>query len=387
MLLNQTTTASTTTSLLEIIRVILDENNENYSVDLMNATDSEETIFWKFSNAYRPIHGWLSTAVCLFGIPSNLLNIIVLTRPNMITSPTNLILTALAFSDLFTMLSSIVFGIFFYIVHIDKPLYEPSLTRDSWAWTYFAMLHVMASVTFHSISIWLTVYLACFRYVIALFLEKTYITFSDLSDNFFYRYIYLASSSSAVCGAIHQTSTGYRNPRSSSTTSSMLAATTNTRDRGSSSAVRARERLLSARSRMAYIFHRCLLQCRTYNCTLVGILNICIFCVLFCVPAYMFPSVKRFEYSNETLVELVSEPENAGRRLINKTTHRVQYYYQVKQSELNERTNNIVFKITFYSQAILGKFIPCILLVTFSALLIHSLVVINRNNKVGLSKG
>lgn len=147
-----------------IMATSMSSNNVTNSVDLMMNATNELSIYWKFSNAYRPIHGWLATFVCLFGIPSNLLNIIVLTRPNMITSPTNLILTALAFSDLFTMLSSIVFSIFFYIVHMNTPYNEPSLERDSWAWTHFAMLHVMASVTFHSISIWLTVYLACFRY-------------------------------------------------------------------------------------------------------------------------------------------------------------------------------------------------------------------------------
>lgn len=158
---------------LESLTVLLGDNENVTSYfttsDPMSATtalsmaEMNMSVIWKFSNAYRPIHGWLSTFVCLFGIPSNLLNIIVLTRPNMRSSPTNLILTALAFSDLFTMLSSIVFGIYFYIVHIDKPAFEGSVSRDTWAWTHFSMLHVMASVTFHSISIWLTVYLACFR--------------------------------------------------------------------------------------------------------------------------------------------------------------------------------------------------------------------------------
>ncbi len=58
-----------------------------------------------FNLWYRGMHGWLSTFVCIFGIPCNLLNILVLTRPNMISSPTNLILTALALSDLLTMMS------------------------------------------------------------------------------------------------------------------------------------------------------------------------------------------------------------------------------------------------------------------------------------------
>jgi hypothetical protein len=57
------------------------------------------------------------------------------------------------------------------------------------------------------------------------------------------------------------------------------------------------------------------------------------------------------------------------------------FVYQIQQSDLDSSTNGLIFKITFYTQAILGKFIPCLLLVTFSSLLIHSLVVINRKNK------
>lgn len=158
----------------------LSHNTTSLLASIVNENDEKPfpSIFWKFSDTYRPIHGWLSTAVCLFGIPSNLLNIIVLTRPNMITSPTNLILTGLAFSDLFTMLSSLVFGIYFYIVHPHE-----SPERDTWAWTHFAMSHVMASVTFHSISIWLTVYLACFRYFICTILlsllDKSYLSYLD----------------------------------------------------------------------------------------------------------------------------------------------------------------------------------------------------------------
>lgn len=194
----------------------------------------------------------------------------------------------------------------------------------------------------------------------------------------------MASSSSAVCGAMHSTGAAAaynRHPRSSSVASSTLAAT-NSSIRGRSSTVSTRGRLLSARHRAAYMFQRCLLQCRTYNCTLVGILNICVFCVFFCIPAYMYPKVKRCELFNETDGQIDSCLGNITS--IGMTPDQI--YYQVSQSDLNARTNNTVLKITFYSQAILGKFIPCILLVTFSALLIHSLVVINRNNKVSCLK-
>jgi len=62
----------------------------NFSIipDVLSASESnithEQTIFWKFSDLYHPLHGWLSSIVCIFGILSNFLNIIVLTRRNMV---------------------------------------------------------------------------------------------------------------------------------------------------------------------------------------------------------------------------------------------------------------------------------------------------------------
>lgn len=50
--------------------------------------------FLHFNNKYRLVHGPLSLGLCVFGIIANVLNIIVLTRKNMI-SPTNAILTGM----------------------------------------------------------------------------------------------------------------------------------------------------------------------------------------------------------------------------------------------------------------------------------------------------
>ena len=122
-----------------------------------------DNYLWRFSNFYRPIHGWLSSCVCLFGILSNTLNIIVLTRPNMISSPTNLILTCLAASDLLTMLSTLPSNFYSSVLYANSPN-DLVPERDTLIWAHFSKIHVMTSVTFHSISIWLTVYLAVFRY-------------------------------------------------------------------------------------------------------------------------------------------------------------------------------------------------------------------------------
>jgi hypothetical protein len=123
----------------------------------------------KFADFYRPIHGWLSIIFCVFGIPTNLFNILVLTRQNMIKSPTNTILTGIAFSDLIIMISYSIFSLYFYIIHIDN-FHDPFANYNTFFWTHFSLFHVFLSVTTHSISIWFTVYLAFFRY----FFIKTY---------------------------------------------------------------------------------------------------------------------------------------------------------------------------------------------------------------------
>nr|QVK45662.1 G protein-coupled receptor [Proales similis] len=272
-------------------------------------------VFWQFANAYRPIHGWLATIVCIFGISANFLNIIVLTRPNLISSPTNLILAGLACSDLLTMLSSLPYNIHFSLRYAHQPGNVPHPERDSKAWTHFSKLHVMTSVTFHSISIWLTVYLACFRY------------------------IYLASSSPS-----------YGNRY------------------GVGSNQRRQSAAVALKTRLALVWQRFLVRCKSYNSVIVSMLLICLFCVVFCFPAYIYPEVKR---------RPLNETDSVGNSSANETA----YVHFIGPSDLDELTNGFIFQAMFYSQAILAKFIPCILLVTFSSLLIKSLIIINRNKK------
>lgn len=90
-----------------------------------------ETIIQRFSRNYGQIHGWTSAVTCLFGIPCNLLNIIVLSQPNMIKSPTNLILVGLAFTDLGTMLMYLPIGIYFYILKVCQNFSSPIIEMIS----------------------------------------------------------------------------------------------------------------------------------------------------------------------------------------------------------------------------------------------------------------
>ncbi len=79
------------------------------NVPSSTAVVDEDTALKWFSAKYQGIHGYVSIVVCVFGIVLNIMNIVVLTQKNMITS-TNYILTALAIADMFTMVSKILFN-------------------------------------------------------------------------------------------------------------------------------------------------------------------------------------------------------------------------------------------------------------------------------------
>jgi len=84
---------------------------------------SKRTLAAFFDQHY---HGYLATVVCALGIVANALNIVVLTRRNMI-SATNCILTGLAVSDGLTMAAYLPFALRFYVLYGT----EPTPTRNS----------------------------------------------------------------------------------------------------------------------------------------------------------------------------------------------------------------------------------------------------------------
>lgn len=114
----------------------------------------------QFGISYQSIHGYFSVIVCVFGIVSNVLNIIVLTRRHM-KSPTNFILTALAIADMLTMSTYPIMAIYLYIIS-SPDCYTPMHSRG---WMYFVLFHNLFIVTCHNMAMWLTVTLAVFRYI------------------------------------------------------------------------------------------------------------------------------------------------------------------------------------------------------------------------------
>lgn len=111
-----------------------------------------------FHTRYVAIHGWASLFVCIFGSIANGLNIAVLTRKEM-RGPTNAILTGLAVADMLVMIEYIPYAVHTHLYH------RPKRDTFTFAWAWFVLVHSNFAQVFHTISIWLTVTLAVWRYI------------------------------------------------------------------------------------------------------------------------------------------------------------------------------------------------------------------------------
>ncbi|XP_012262773.2 G-protein coupled receptor dmsr-1-like [Athalia rosae] len=135
-------------------------------MNISNETDIGESIdtyqcgagLDNFHTGYIQVHGYASLLVCLFGSVANTLNIAVLTRREM-NSPTNAILTGLAVADLLVMLEYIPYASHMYLAE------RPRRDRFTYGWTLFVLFHSNFAQVCHTISIWLTVTLAVWRYI------------------------------------------------------------------------------------------------------------------------------------------------------------------------------------------------------------------------------
>lgn len=115
--------------------------------------------------SYSRIHSHLSLTVCLFGCFANLLNIIVLTRHEM-RSSTNAILTGLAIADLLVMIDYIPYALYNGILRLSRT------ERLSYSWVFYVLFHATFAQICHTISIWLTVTLAIWRFIAIGFPQK-----------------------------------------------------------------------------------------------------------------------------------------------------------------------------------------------------------------------
>ena len=253
---------------------------------------SNSSLILKISDSYADFHGWISLILCLFGIPFNIFIIIILRRTKIATFAINLILICIAICDSITMLVYVPYCIHFYIIHSNSYSSQTSPSRDNYFWTIYLLINIFISITFHSLSIWLTVYLAL------------------------YRYFYLLNSVSRLRKRQQQTN-----------------------------------KIKKDKENKIIKF--------ILNKSVQTIILIFVFCLIFCMPTYFYPSIESNNYKNSSNLTV----------------------YYVDQSSLNKMTDGFVFKASFYGQALFARIIPCILLVTFISLLIHSIILVKKNKK------
>lgn len=134
----------------------------SHDVTTAMANEDAPSALERFSHWYSGIHGYLCIAICVFGIVSNILNIVVLTHRRMASSPTNFILTALAISDLLPMLTYLPYAVYFHCVAGVHPDPLHGYPRP---WIVFLLFNNSFIITSHTVSVWLTVTLAVFRYI------------------------------------------------------------------------------------------------------------------------------------------------------------------------------------------------------------------------------
>lgn len=126
---------------------------------LSNDTQADSGVH-RFATEYMKVHGYLSVFVCVFGIVSNMMNIVVLTRKHM-ESPTNYILTALATADMLTMTTYPIMAVYLYIINTPDCI----VSKHKKGWMYFVLFHNLFIVTCHNMATWCTIVLGIFRYI------------------------------------------------------------------------------------------------------------------------------------------------------------------------------------------------------------------------------
>ncbi|KAK7093269.1 G-protein coupled receptor dmsr-1-like [Littorina saxatilis] len=117
------------------------------------------TALKSFGDCYWHVHGYVSLALCIYGVITNIINISILTKNSMI-NPINCLLTGIAVADIITMTSYIPFVIHFYLLNSV----DITPQRNSYGWMMFLTVHLNLTLTSHTASIWLGVIMAIMRY-------------------------------------------------------------------------------------------------------------------------------------------------------------------------------------------------------------------------------
>lgn len=152
---------------------MLDANNtnwfalckEDHCLDILNTTCPSPPVgqAWdvlaEVAKHYHRYHGSISAGVCFCGVITNLLTIVVLTRPSMRT-PTNFLLTSIAVADIVKMASYLIYTLY---MNVLNGLSGCDAHQHQLGWVVFLLVHTDIIITSHTTSSLLLVGLALMR--------------------------------------------------------------------------------------------------------------------------------------------------------------------------------------------------------------------------------
>uniref|UniRef100_A0A1I7WW07 G_PROTEIN_RECEP_F1_2 domain-containing protein n=1 Tax=Heterorhabditis bacteriophora TaxID=37862 RepID=A0A1I7WW07_HETBA len=128
--------------------------------DLLNYSDSLVISFVskldEFNKVYTVFHRYVCLVICFIGVISNLVHVLVLSRPWMRRCAVNCVLTAVAFCDIFTMVS--------YSVYLFRFRIYQGENGYSYKWMLFLKIHVAVSIALHAITLYMGAALAFIRW-------------------------------------------------------------------------------------------------------------------------------------------------------------------------------------------------------------------------------
>uniref|UniRef100_A0A0M3INY7 G_PROTEIN_RECEP_F1_2 domain-containing protein n=1 Tax=Ascaris lumbricoides TaxID=6252 RepID=A0A0M3INY7_ASCLU len=120
----------------------------------------------KFSKYYSSVHEGICMVICIFGIMSNLVHILVLTRAPLRRCAVNCVLTAVAVCDVLTMSSYVVYLLRFRFFAVSRIITAVILNRGGYPYIWIAYLlsHAVFTIALHAITLYLSVALAFIRW-------------------------------------------------------------------------------------------------------------------------------------------------------------------------------------------------------------------------------